>query len=122
MSVVLREDAAGAGTAEARMEEAGAEEAGAEEAGAGEAGAGEAGADDADGSRAEVVGNVPPVIVHQPRSVEQFECTTHRPDAQTHLQETMSTSLFRNLNPTHLGYRMAQHDQATSSLQCPSRT
>ena len=117
MSVVLREDAAGAGTAEVRTEEAGGEEAGAEEAGAGEAGA-----DDADGSRAEVVGNVPPVIVHQSRSLERFECTTHRPDAQTHLQETMSTLLFRNINPTHLGYRMAQHDQATSSLQCPSRT
>ena len=112
MSVVLREDAAGACTAEARMEEAGAEEAGAEEAGA----------DDTNGSRAEVVGNVPPVIVHQLHSVEQFECTTHRPDAQTHLQGIMSTSLFRNINPAHLGYPMAQHDQATSSLQCPSRT
>ena len=77
------------------------------------AGAGEAGADDADGSGAEVVGNVPPVIVHQPRSVEQFECTTHQTDAQTHLQETMSTLLFRNINPIHLGYPMAQHDQAT---------
>ena len=73
MSVVLREDAAGACTAEAHMEEAGAEE----------VGTGEAGADDANGSRAEVVGNVPPVIVHQLHSVEQFECTTHRPDAQT---------------------------------------
>ena len=117
MSVVLREDAAGACTAEAHMEEAGAEEAGAEEAGAGEVGA-----DDANDSKAEVVGNVPPVIVHQLHSVEQFECTTHRLDAQTHLQGIMSTSLFRNINPTHLGYPMAQHDQATSSLQCLSRT